>query len=93
MDKLDRYIIINISEFLDYKDIVKFFIISKTNYKIYNDNQKYIYERIFQKYKLWMIDNPLSYTLRSKYKGFTIHKSICSNHIDWFKKIHYKLIN
>ena len=92
MDKLDNYVIINISEFLDYRDMINYFITSKTNYDAYTSNQTYIFKNIYKKYKLWIIDNPLSITIRTNFKGFTVHRSICSNHIDWFKKIHYKIL-
>jgi hypothetical protein len=92
MDKLPEDLLIDITSFLDYKDTVYFFMTSKNNYNIYKSNEKYIFDSIFNRYKLWLINNPLSYTIRSNFKGYTIYKSVCSNHIECFKKIHNKVI-
>ena len=92
MEQLDSNLIINISEFLDYKETICFFSISKSFNDIYKNNIKYIQSSIFNKSNIWIIDNPLSFTIRSKTKGYTMHKSICKEPFQWFKKIHYKII-
>ncbi len=91
MEQLDHDLMINITQFLDYKDTILFLTVSKNMMSIYKEHKSYIHNTIFQRYKIWIIDNPLSFTIRTKTKGFTMHKSICNEPFQWFKKIHYKI--